>query len=287
MPHHPRSADGDGRLLRLGRTGQTLALNAVPALGFFAGEWSAGTTLVFYWLETVFLTVSVAMLISLHRRRTRCAGHWIGMEFGQQGSGPTGPSEGRSVADFLGVMIPFTFGHGFFVAMITFLGLPNMTGEPAPGWLELASGAAPALAFVAIGFGLDRHRLETRSFAWIESTARSLVARMIITHLTIIFGMMALCAMESPQGLLGVFFALKTAVDLARRIPKAAPSTPSKVDPWWIQWLDRWFPTHTDKTWAQDWQEHSAMWVHAQDERRQLIEDKERFVPQGRRAAAV
>jgi hypothetical protein len=278
------AAGGDGRGIRLAKAGQTLVLNAVPALGFFAAEWSAGTTLTFYWLETVFLTVSVANLIILHRRRTRCAGHWLGIELGAQHSVEPEPGESRSVSDFLGVMIPFTFGHGVFVAMMTFLGLPNMTGEPAPGLLELTAGAAPALAFVALGHWLDRRGIESRPFSWVEGTARSLVGRMIITHLTIIFGMMALSITESPSGLLGVFFVLKTVVDLTRRFPKAAPTRPSMALPRWIQWLDRWFPLEGKETWAEDWQNHHESWEHAQAERRDLLERKERFVPRSRTA---
>lgn len=280
-------ADTDGRRVRLAKTGQTLALNGVPALGFFAAEWSAGTTLTFYWLETVFLTISVASLIVLHRRRTRCAGHWLGIQLGAEHNGPAGPSEDRSVSDFLGVMVPFTFGHGFFVAMLTFLGLPNMTGEPAPGLLELASGAAPALAFVALGHWLDRRGIESRPFSWVEGTARSLVVRMIITHLTILFGMLALSITESPSHLLGVFFVLKTVVDLARRFPKAAPTRPSTAQPRWIGWLDRWFPRKGEETWADDWQQHHERWEHGQAQHRELLERKERFVPQGTGAQSL
>ena len=221
----------------------------------------------------------MGLLITLHRRRTRCAGHWLGIELGEHKSRPEGPSESRSVSDFLSVMVPFTFGHGTFVAMLTFLGLPSMTGEQAPGLLELASGAAPALAFVGLGHWLDRRGIETRPFAWIEGTARSMVVRMIVTHLTILFGMLALSALETPEALLGVFFVLKTAVDLGRTSPKAPATKSSNALPRWVGWLDRWFPRKDAETWAEDWSEHSESWEQLEESRRQLAEDKERFVP--------
>ena len=272
--------------VRFARMGQALGINAVPAFGFFAADWSAGTTVAFYWFETVLLTTSAAALISAHRRKTRCAGHWLGIETGQQHARIRGeePVPTRARNDFLGVMIPFTFGHGIFVAMLTFLGLPNMTGEPAPGLTELAAGALPAAVFVALGHFLDRIDLGTRPFAWVEGMARSLIGRMIVTHLTIIFGMGALAALGTPQALLGVFFVLKTGVDLAKRFPKAPlPKRPSKKVPWIARFLDRWFPSQTGKTWTQDWREFQTEFrrLNARSERRAA--DKERIVP---RAAA-
>jgi hypothetical protein len=53
-----------------------LGLNAVPAFGWFAGNWSAGTILVLYWLETLIGTLFVAGRIMLHRRVRPSKGHW-------------------------------------------------------------------------------------------------------------------------------------------------------------------------------------------------------------------
>ena len=53
-----------------------LGLNAVPALGWFVGDWSAGTTLVLYWLETLIGTLLVAGRIVIHRRIRPSKGHW-------------------------------------------------------------------------------------------------------------------------------------------------------------------------------------------------------------------
>jgi hypothetical protein len=53
-----------------------LGLNAVPAAGWFIGDWSAGTMLVLYWLETLIGTVLVGGRILLHRRLVPSQGHW-------------------------------------------------------------------------------------------------------------------------------------------------------------------------------------------------------------------
>ena len=52
-----------------------LGLNAVPAWGWFVGEWSAGTMLVLYWLETLIGTLLLACLIIIHRRIRPSRGH--------------------------------------------------------------------------------------------------------------------------------------------------------------------------------------------------------------------
>jgi hypothetical protein len=53
-----------------------LGLNAVPALGWFVGEWSAGTTLLLYWMETLVGTLLVAIRIVVHRHVRPSKGHW-------------------------------------------------------------------------------------------------------------------------------------------------------------------------------------------------------------------
>jgi hypothetical protein len=58
---------------------------------------------------------------------------------------------------------------------------------------------------------------------------------MIITHLTIIFGMAAMGIANGPSGLFAVFVALKTLVDLAGLWP--AKETPLEP-PRWLRGLD-------------------------------------------------
>src|SRR5437867_2247672 len=53
-----------------------IGLNAIPAFGWFVGDWSAGTTLVLYWLETLIGTLLLAVLIIRHRRVRPSKGHW-------------------------------------------------------------------------------------------------------------------------------------------------------------------------------------------------------------------
>jgi cytochrome b561 len=52
-----------------------LAVNAVPLAGWFVEGWSAGTTLVVYWFETVAACVFVAARIVAHHRWSPRRGH--------------------------------------------------------------------------------------------------------------------------------------------------------------------------------------------------------------------
>jgi hypothetical protein len=269
-------------LLRVARAFPTLGLNAIPAFGFLADSWSSSLTLAFYWVETVLATISVAALIVVHRTRTRRAGHWMGIELGGGSSAATRVrhgNSGRSLTDFLSVMVPFTAAQGIFIAILTFSILPSLTGGDGATLADLLPGVAAAAAFTLLGFLLDVIGIGSQPFAWIEATARGVVGRMIITHLTIIFGMGAMAMTDAPRGLFGVFVGLKTAVDLARRIPAAAPSRGSEL-PWWIVWLDRLDPRRKPtETWAESWEQAHVHWKRFASTREQLTADKERIVP--------
>ena len=89
---------------------------------------------------------------------------------------------------------------------------------------DLRSGVGSLFLFVLLGLALDLFGLRGRPFRWIETTARRVMGRMFITHLTIVLGMFALASTESPAGLFGVFVVLKTLVDLSRWLPDAKPS---------------------------------------------------------------
>lgn len=42
-------------------------LNAIPALGWFVGDWSAGATLLLYWLETLLASLLIGIRIFMTR----------------------------------------------------------------------------------------------------------------------------------------------------------------------------------------------------------------------------
>ena len=53
-----------------------VAVNAVPAAGWFIEDWSAGTTLLVYWFENVAACLFVAARIVVHQRLSPRRGHF-------------------------------------------------------------------------------------------------------------------------------------------------------------------------------------------------------------------
>src|ERR1044072_8949542 len=168
-----------------------LGLNAIPALGWFVGEWSAGTTLVLYWLETLIGTLLVAFRILLHRRLLPSKGHWDYQA--PQGQAPQTSRRSRYLSSFLVPVSVFTFAHGFFLAVLGWMMIAkkNLTQEIAVEPSHLLAGLIGIAVFQAVDFFLDLIWLRTRPFAWIERLGQQTLGRVIVIHLTIIGGMAA------------------------------------------------------------------------------------------------
>src|ERR1700680_2960757 len=100
-----------------------LGLNAVPALCWFVGDWSAGTTLVLYWLETLIGTLLLAARIILHRRIRPSKGHWNYQA--PQGQASQTRENSPHLSAFLIPALVFTFAHGIFLAVLGFMAIKN------------------------------------------------------------------------------------------------------------------------------------------------------------------
>jgi hypothetical protein len=226
------------KLPGVGRLLQALGINAVPATGFFAANWSIGTALLLYWGETLLVILCVSFLIARHRRLTRRAGHWgIQVTTTRRVGGQTTTSKSKTthLVSFLAVMIPFTLAHGVFVGLLAFLVLPEKTGG-VPSFSDLRAGGLGIASLAAFGLALDSFGLRQRPFAWIERVSQRAMGRMFITHLTIIFGMAAMGMTGAPRALFAVFVGLKTLFDLGGAFARQEVSAPP---PGWAKHLDR------------------------------------------------
>jgi len=152
-----------------GRLAQLLGLNAVPVAGFFGQGWSPGTALAIYWVEGLLVILFISARILLHRRWTRKRGHFRAPAFSRNHASsvsvetlPVG--SGSLLGGYLGVTIPFTLAHGFFLGLLLFLFLPKEFGpEAGVAVADLGKGAVGVLAFLALGFAIDLVRLRERS----------------------------------------------------------------------------------------------------------------------------
>src|SRR5437763_8798607 len=100
-----------------------LGLNAIPALGWFVGDWSAGTTLVLYWLETLIGTLLLAVLIVLHRRVRPSKGHWN--YHAPQGQAPQTSGRSTYLTALIVPAVVFTVAHGIFLVVLGFMAIAN------------------------------------------------------------------------------------------------------------------------------------------------------------------
>lgn len=216
-----RRLPGSGRVLR------ALGVSAVPATGYFGAGWSLSTLLLLYWLETVLVTLVVAILILRHRQVTRKAGHW-GYEYTvtttSRGRTTTRTGKTTFLTTFLTVMVPFTAVHGIFVAAFTFLFFPQEIGPAAAVSPQAVSdGLAGIGLFLLVSLLFDLAAIGERPFQWVEHLANRAKGRMFVTHLTILLGACAMAVFDAHRAFFVVFVVLKSLLDLGDLLPDRAP----------------------------------------------------------------
>lgn len=209
-----------------------LGLNAVPALGWFVGDWSAGTTLVLYWLETLTGTSLLAVRIILHRRIRPSKGHWNYQA--PEGQAPHTSNRSTYLSAFLVPALVFTFAHGIFLGALGFIAIKNnLSPEARIDSHDLLTGLIGVGLFQGADFILDLTQLRNRPFAWIEKLGQITLSRVIVVHLTIIGGMMVVMFTGANRNFFGVFIFLKTMLQCSLVLPQYNPETP----PTWLSHL--------------------------------------------------
>ena len=210
-----------------------LLVNAVPVYGVLVGGWSAATILVLYWIENLLTAVATCLRIAVHRSWTRKRGHYHGGQLGVTVSGKSA----RPIRTFLGeyatAAVIFTLAHGVFVVALPLILASNHPGDPR--WQvslsQLRVGVAAVASFLGLGLVADLPTLPTWSFARIRAYAQARLGRVLILHLTIIFGMFAIAFTESPFGFLYVLVGLKTLTDVGGALARDEP-LPDKPPAW-------------------------------------------------------
>lgn len=101
---------------------------------------------------------------------------------------------------------------------------------------SLRSGCAATLGFLAVDFLFDLPKLGSRPFSWIEGEVDRTLSRVIIVHLTIVFGMFGIALLGMNSALFAVFIILKTLNDLATFLPQWNPAEPPA---WLCRIMDR------------------------------------------------
>src|ERR1035437_10921113 len=163
-----------------------LGLNAVPAFGWFVGNWSAGTILVLYWLETLIGTLFVAGRIILHRRIRPSKGHWDYQAPQTQGQ-QQGTNRSSYLVAFLVPTLVFTVAHGIFLAALGFMAIKNnLSAEARVDGHNLLAGLLGIGVFQCADFTFDLTRLRDRPFLWLERLGPVTPRRAFVVFLPLI-----------------------------------------------------------------------------------------------------
>jgi ABC-type multidrug transport system fused ATPase/permease subunit len=249
-----------------------LLVNAVPVYGVLAEGWSAATILALYWLENLLTAVATCLRIAVHRSWTGKRGHYRSGQLGVV-AGKSRPPGRTFLAEYATAALVFTLAHGVFVVFLTLILAENHPGDRR--WqlslAQLRFGAAVVASFLGAGLVVDLPSLPTWSFARVRAYAQQRLGRVLILHLTIIFGMLAIMLTESPFGLLFVLIGLKTLADVAGAFPHDEP-LPDKPPAWASRFVARVGPAagHAGADFDADWRRE------IETARRQAQEDEER-----------
>jgi hypothetical protein len=240
---------GHDNVIRIVHLLTLLAVNVVPAAGWFVAEWSAGTTLVVYWFETVAACLFVSARIVAHQRWSPRHGHfrYQAPKSGRQ------RSQTSFVKGFLVTSLVLSAAHGVFLGVILFVLDHNGHGDLAGvDWRSVKLGSLYVLIALTIDFVVDLPGLRRWSFSQIEGTANRSLGRVVVVHLTLVFGMFG-AAMTDASALFGVFVVLKTLYALSTALPQWEPAT---APDWLSRVMNRLPNVHPgerfEDMWAQD-----------------------------------
>ena len=191
--------------------------NAVPLTGWFFAGWTPGTTLVIFWFENLVLSLLIAARIAAHWSATRTRGH-----------------TGGFLRNFLTVSVLFTLVHGIFLGFIVGTQLSETVNRD-----HLIAGLQWMLVAQVVSLGLALWNIGRWPFAEIRKRTDWMLGRVVMVHLSILFGMFLFLAMDKPWWFFSVFVSLKAMLDIGSIVPPWQPKEP----PAWLaraaNWIDR------------------------------------------------
>jgi hypothetical protein len=203
-------------LNQLLRIVQATAVNAITVYGVFGAHWTVATAIALYWAENVIGIVLIAALFVIHRIATHKRGHYRGV-----------------LKSFLLSTTVFTIAHGVFLAFFLLLLFPKIAKSEVFDPQAFRLGLKLIAGVMLFTFVIDALLVKNTPFATIRGAADSFMPRVLVVHLTIIFGLFAMAVLGHPRALFAVFAALKFGADLLSRAPKDFPEKP----PGWLNWI--------------------------------------------------
>lgn len=180
------------------RIGLATIVNGITVYGVFVLGWSVATALALYWTENVLTIALLALLFVIHRAVTHKRGHAHGY-----------------LKAFLFQACAFTFFHGLFLSMFIFKLFPEMEHPEVFNGPQFKLGLMMIGAALLLRFLIDAAMVKSMSFATLRGKSEAFMSRVVVVHLTIIFGMMAMVALGRPKAMFAVFAVIKLLADLS------------------------------------------------------------------------
>jgi uncharacterized protein DUF6498 len=210
-----------------------LAVNAIPAAGWFVKDWSPGTTLTVYWFENVAACLFVSARIVLHQRWSPRRGHFKYRAPKTERRSSPG-SQDSFARGFLATSLAFCAAHGLFLGVVLFVFSHKGDRHPADvDWHSAGFGCASVVVVLAIDFVVDLPGLRDWSFLNIEQTAYRGLGRVVVVHFTLLVGLFAVGVTGATSSLFGIFVVFKTLYALSIALPQRA----AMQSPEWLRRL--------------------------------------------------
>ncbi|HEY6138149.1 MAG TPA: DUF6498-containing protein [Thermoanaerobaculia bacterium] len=199
---------------RIAGVAQALAINAVSIYGVFGFDWPIGTAIALYWSENILRGLLILVLVGVWRLSLRRSG------VAASASAP----ENVTTRGYLTLSLTFNGAHAVFLAVILGFVIPRMSPAQRFEPRSFRQGlilVTILLLLQLLGRLLFLHRT---SASQIQGVANAYVRRVLVIHLTIVFGMFGIVLFDRATLLFATFAALKTIADLAiplrlRRLP--------------------------------------------------------------------
>ena len=251
----------DLRVNRLLHVLSALGVIAVPVVGWFTQDWSGGTTLAVYWFETLTASLFILARIAIHQRWSPRRGHF-------RYHGPGGRASSSTFMSSFGVVsLSFCGAHGVFLGAILLLLNHNRAGHLVEvDWRSVGFGCLTVLAFMTVDFMVDLVTLRQWPFRRLEQNASQVLSRVMVVHLTLLIGFVAIAVTDAPNAFFGVFVVLKTMAALSTLLPQWQPAKPPR---WMSRAMDKGPSVRPGKGFDDFWDEE-------QTGERQRLETNER-----------
>ena len=188
--------------------------NAVPLSGWFLGGWTPGTTLTLFWFENLALSLFLAARIAAHWTATHKRGHDDGF-----------------LKTFLLTSLAFTLAHGVFLFVILGLMLKETVNRE-----DVIAGLQWMLAAQVASLAFDLWNIGGWPFAEIRVRADWMMGRVILVHVSILFGMFLFMWIGQPWWFFSIFLGLKAMLDISGLVPQWKPKEPPA---WLVSTMNR------------------------------------------------